>query len=230
MLSDGCTFYFASRSEQGLGGYDIFRSYRDSETGEFQNPVNMGLPYNSPADDYMLAIDEYTGAGWWATDRAGTTDEEGNELLTIYVFVPSEMRQNYEAETPGIKSLAALWTLHFPQEETLATDDDEDDIQKAGTEESDEEPDFRFTGDAGRVYTSFDELPREARAPMQRYLEAKENLDFTEKALSRLRREYKERPSDAIRDEIEVARQRRSNQRQEARKCRNSLFQALRGY
>lgn len=82
MLSDGCTFYFASRSEQGLGGYDIFRSYRDSDTGEFQNPVNMGLPYNSPADDYMLAIDEYTGAGWWATDRNGAVDENGDELVT----------------------------------------------------------------------------------------------------------------------------------------------------
>lgn len=189
MLSDGCTFYFASRSEQGLGGYDIFRSYRDSDTGEFQNPVNMGLPYNSPADDYMLAIDEYTGAGWWATDRNGAVDENGDELVTIYVFVPSEMRENYDADTPGIKSLAALWTLHFPQETHL---DDEDggtdisrhahavpgwkmtwpdgadysellgDIQNAGDEGRTEPDEFRFTGDRGKVYTRYGQLPRMA--------------------------------------------------------------------
>lgn len=255
MLSDGCTFYFASRSEQGLGGYDIFRSYRDSDTGEFQNPVNMGLPYNSPSDDYMLAIDEYTGAGWWATDRNGAVDGNGDELVTIYVFVPSEMRENYDADTPGIKSLAALWTLHFPQETHLDGEDDETDmsrhtqavpgwkmtwpdgadyselmgdIHNAGAEGRAEPDEFRFTGDKGKVYTRYGQLPPMAIAPMQRYQERRELLDRAETNLRSMRREYRATPSDAMRSEIYAAQTHVDKLRRETRKARNEVFQALR--
>lgn len=258
MLSDGCTFYFASRSEQGLGGYDIFRSYRDSDTGEFQNPVNMGLPYNSPANDYMLAIDEYTGAGWWATDRNAAVDDEGRELVTIYVFVPSEMRENYDADTPGIRSLAALWTLHFPREYALAEDDDDDDengpvsvtdhvpgwkltwpdgadyselteaVKRAGETEEAVAEEFRFVGDRGRVYTNYGELPRMAIAPMQRYEEVCGQLGKAEAVLRSLRGEYRASPSDAVRGEIDAAQAHAESLRRARLKARNAVFQALR--
>ena len=256
MLSDGCTFYFASRSEQGLGGYDIFRSYRDSDTGEFQNPVNMGLPYNSPANDYMLAIDEYTGAGWWATDRNSATDDQGRELLTIYVFVPSEMRENYDADTPDIKSLAALWTLHFPREMALVDDENGElpvsdataqvpgwkltwpdgadysellgAIQSAGNEQTSEPAEFRFTGDKGKVYTNYSQLPRIAIAPMQYYQEKRLQLDKAEENLRAMRREYKARPTDALRAEIFAAQTHTESLRDDTRKARNAVFQALR--
>lgn len=61
LLSDGLTLYYANDGEGSIGGYDIFLTRR-SDDGYLQ-PQNIGMPYNSPYDDYLLAIDETTGAG-----------------------------------------------------------------------------------------------------------------------------------------------------------------------
>ena len=84
MMSDGITLYYANDGDNTLGGYDIFMT-RKGDDGRFLQPQNIGMPYNSPYDDYMLAIDEVTGAGWWATDRNQIPDS-----VTIYVFVPND--------------------------------------------------------------------------------------------------------------------------------------------
>lgn len=254
MLSDGCTFYFASRSEQGLGGYDLFRSYRDSETGEFQNPVNMGLPYNSPANDYMLAIDEYTGAGWWATDRNSTIGDNGEELVTIYVFLPAEVRENYDADTPNLKNFAALWTLHFPQEHALHEEDaaipsdtaskvpgwkltwpDNADfshilnaIQSISRTPPGETPDFYFIADGGKVFTNYSELPRAACSPMQYYLEIQEKCDNEEAILASLRKRYSEMPSESSKNLIDAQQQRVEELRNNVLEARNRLYTSLR--
>lgn len=102
LMADGMTLYFANDGEESLGGYDIFLTRR-SDDGNYMLPQNVGMPYNSPYDDYLLAIDETTGLGWWATDR--------NQLpgqVTIYVFVPSESRVNVPADDPNLISLARL--------------------------------------------------------------------------------------------------------------------------
>lgn len=98
LMSDGVTLYYASDDPSAsLGGYDIFISRYDGDT--YLEPQNIGMPYNSTANDYMMAIDEITGAGWWATDRDCGPDE-----LIIYVFKPSDLRVNYPAETPREKT------------------------------------------------------------------------------------------------------------------------------
>ena len=85
LMADGVTLYYASDNpELSLGGYDIFFSRRDGDT--FMQPQNMGMPYNSPANDYLLAIDEITGTGWWATDR----NSPDSDSLTIYRFIPMD--------------------------------------------------------------------------------------------------------------------------------------------
>ena len=65
----------------------------DEEDDRFLRPVNIGLPFNSEANDYLYVIDEYANLGWFATDR---NQEEGK--VCIYVFVPSEKRETYDAE------------------------------------------------------------------------------------------------------------------------------------
>lgn len=55
MLSpDGSKMYFSSAGLYGVGGYDIYVSEKDSETGDWSVPVNMGFPYSSPADDFLF--------------------------------------------------------------------------------------------------------------------------------------------------------------------------------
>lgn len=50
LSTDGNTLFFSSRGHSTSGGYDIFKSTRNS-TGEWEKPVNLGAPFNSPADD-----------------------------------------------------------------------------------------------------------------------------------------------------------------------------------
>lgn len=110
LMSDGLTLYYANDGEGSLGGYDIFLTRR-SDDG-FLQPQNIGMPYNSPYDDYMLAIDETTGAGWWATDRNRIPGK-----LTIYVFVPSETRVNVDEDDPNLITLAKLSNISLTREQ-----------------------------------------------------------------------------------------------------------------
>ena len=109
LMSDGVTLYFANDGENSLGGYDIFMTRNNGE--EYLQPQNIGMPYNSPYDDYMLAIDEESGTGWWATDRNRLGDS-----LTVYRFIPAEMRVNYPSDTTGLASLAMIRDFRSTQQ------------------------------------------------------------------------------------------------------------------
>ena len=55
MLSpDGQTLYFASDGLFGVGGFDLYMSRWDADAGRWGAPVNMGFPFNSPSDDFLL--------------------------------------------------------------------------------------------------------------------------------------------------------------------------------
>ena len=51
MLTDGLTFYFAGKGEESIGGYDIFFTRYDARNGRFYKPENIGMPFNSEAND-----------------------------------------------------------------------------------------------------------------------------------------------------------------------------------
>lgn len=93
MMADGCTLYFAAKGTESIGGYDIFMTRFDSETGQYFTPENIGMPFNSTANDYMYAIDELDSIGWFVTDRNQT---EGK--VCIYIFIPSETHQAYSPD------------------------------------------------------------------------------------------------------------------------------------
>ncbi|MDE6402267.1 MAG: tetratricopeptide repeat protein, partial [Muribaculaceae bacterium] len=104
MMPDGITLYYANDGDNSLGGYDIFITRRDGN--EFLQPQNLGMPYNSPYNDYMLAIDETTGVGWWASDR-----NRLDNMVTIYMFIPAEMRVNVDVTAPDILDRARLTSI-----------------------------------------------------------------------------------------------------------------------
>ncbi|MFD2199927.1 OmpA family protein [Shivajiella indica] len=64
----GSRFYFSSRGHTGLGGMDVFTA--DHLNGEITGVMNMGIPYNSPGDDfaYVVAGD---GKRYLSSDREG---------------------------------------------------------------------------------------------------------------------------------------------------------------
>ena len=108
LMSDGVTLYYAHDGEGSLGGYDIFLTRRSDDS--FLQPQNVGMPYNSPFNDYLLAIDETTGAGWWATDR---NHIEGK--VTVYVFKPSATRVNVDPGNPDHLLLARMADISLTQ-------------------------------------------------------------------------------------------------------------------
>jgi len=103
IMADGTTLYFAAKGDESIGGYDIFETVFNSETGTFLKPENIGMPFNSTANDYMYAIDETEGIGWFATDR---NQPEGK--VCIYTFVQPESRQVYSEEECGKEQMARL--------------------------------------------------------------------------------------------------------------------------
>lgn len=93
VLSDGVTLYYASDGEGSLGGYDIFVTRYNSETDRYLRPENIGMPFNSPANDYLYVIDEYNRLGWFASDRH---QPEGK--VCVYVFIPNDTRMTFDYE------------------------------------------------------------------------------------------------------------------------------------
>ena len=58
LLADGITLYFASDGENSMGGYDIFITRLNTSDNTFFRPENLGMPFNSPFNDYMMVVDE----------------------------------------------------------------------------------------------------------------------------------------------------------------------------
>lgn len=56
LSGDGKTLYFSSSGHYGMGGYDIFRSEYDPVTEQWSAPENLGFPFNSPCDDYLVGV------------------------------------------------------------------------------------------------------------------------------------------------------------------------------
>lgn len=100
IMADGTTLYFAATGSESIGGYDIFETRFDSEQGKFFKPENIGMPFNSTANDYMYAIDEMEGIGWFVTDR-----NQPKGKVCIYTFIPSETRLTYPTEKYGIEDI-----------------------------------------------------------------------------------------------------------------------------
>lgn len=186
MMPDGVTLYYAANGNNSLGGYDIFMTRRDDDG--FLQPQNVGMPYNSPYDDYMLAIDEVTGVGWWASDRNQLADS-----VTIYIYVPNEMRSNYQADDPDVPSLAMLRSIAMTQNPGA----DYSALRRAiaaiepGASTAEVHPAFRFEIPGKGVYTSLDNFtsPR-ARSLMEQYLVQSDEYARTGRHLQLLRNAY----------------------------------------
>ncbi len=50
VTADGKELYFVSNRPGGVGGYDIYKSFKD-ENGEWSEPINLGEPINTPGDE-----------------------------------------------------------------------------------------------------------------------------------------------------------------------------------
>ena len=104
LMPDGVTLYFSARGNNGLGGYDIYRTRFDAEEGRFLRPENLGLPFNSENDDYMFVIDEQNQLGYFASNR-----RQPQGKTCVYSFIPFETRSVVStSDEQRLRSLAKL--------------------------------------------------------------------------------------------------------------------------
>ena len=118
MMPDGMTLYLAAKGAESIGGYDIFMTTYDAAEGRFLKPENIGMPFNSTANDYLFAIDEYNQLGFFASDR-----NQPDSLVCVYTFIPAKKYLTYDESqyTPEqIASYARIDSISMTWDDKLA--------------------------------------------------------------------------------------------------------------
>ena len=105
MLSpDSRTLYFASDGLPGMGGLDLFSSTWDEANATWSAPVNMGIPFNSPADDFLLQDSEDGKYTLFASNRSCEKDS-----VDVFVLEFEESPHRMAVRDPeALQQLEAL--------------------------------------------------------------------------------------------------------------------------
>lgn len=116
---DGKTLFFSSDGLYGLGGYDIYYSTWDESEGRWSMPQNMGIPFSSPADDFLYMDSEDERYSLFASNRDCPADsvwvyaleyerypihvavDDPEELMRLLDFAPA--RQVVEKRQDPVK-------------------------------------------------------------------------------------------------------------------------------
>ena len=191
VAGDGITMYYASDNEESMGGYDIFVTRYDSDNNSYLRPDNLGMPFNSPANDYMYVIDDLNNLGWFVSDRR---QPEGK--VCVYVFVPNASKQVYDYENGDPDQIAALARL----DRISDTCTDEDKVRTArqqlaalvySKDENTRKADFTFIVDDSATYHSLrDFRSAEARKQFQMLQQKEKDLESLIGQLDKKREAY----------------------------------------
>lgn len=152
VMADGVTLYYASDGPSSMGGYDIFVTRYNSTTDSYLTPENVGMPFNSPYNDYMFVIDEFNNLGWFASDRFQPKDK-----VCLYIFIPNPSKQVYNYENMDIAQLRHLASIHAIKEswtDNNAVNDARQRLAEAQKEVSEARKDheFEFVIDDNHTY------------------------------------------------------------------------------
>ncbi len=193
MLSDGITMYYAAECEESIGGYDIFMTRYDTDSQQFLAPENIGMPFNSPANDYLMVIDEFQQLGWFVTDR-----NQHDGMVCLYTFIPTETRHIYNEEKVGTKKLASLARISSIKDtwkDMSAVNTAKKRLAEARSEERgtglEMHRELTFVINDSRTYYYFDSFNnRQAQQKARKWLEKQKEYDTKSKELSTLRDKY----------------------------------------
>lgn len=191
MLTDGITMYFAAENAESVGGYDIFMTRYDVDTQQFLVPDNIGMPFNSPANDYLYVIDEFNNLGYFVSDRNQPADS-----VCLYTFIPNEKRSIYNIDVLGEEKLRRLAKIHSIKD-TWSNPTIVKEAQKRlfetrnAKEDEQKKRDFEFIlNDQHTYYTLSDFKKPKAKDKAQWWLESKKDLQARSQELDRLRARY----------------------------------------
>ena len=192
MMMDGVTLYFAGINDEGLGNYDLYVTRFNAESNSFYPAENLGFPYNSYANDYLLVIDEINNVGWFASDRY-----QPSGMVCIYTFIPNASRHPIDFEnTPP--TLVNEWASLRPIRSTWTAENEAQRIavrqrlalQSVSNDKS-RKKDFELVINDLYTYTSMADFRNpQARELCKEWIQKRKNHDTLSEQLETLRNSF----------------------------------------
>lgn len=95
---DNTSLYYASKGKIGMGGYDIFLSRPNIETGKWTEAENIGYPINTQKDENSLVVAKDGKTAYFAAENLN----DGRADLDLYYFeLPEKSRARDVAYVQG---------------------------------------------------------------------------------------------------------------------------------
>lgn len=180
LMPDGITMYFASDGENSIGGYDLFITRYAPGTQSFLVPENIGMPFNSPANDYMMVMDELQKTGWFATDRNQPADK-----VMIYKFVPNDVKILFRSENTDSVRMKAQLKLIRKAKKTVKTE------QKVFQQQTEQQSGFSVVINDSTIYTKPEQfIHLQARAKINEWIKLNADIEKVKTDLSTWRDSY----------------------------------------
>jgi TolA-binding protein len=188
VLPDGLTMYYASTGGNSIGGYDLYVTRYNLNNDTWLTPNQLSMPFNSTANDYLMAIDELDNVGYFATDRF---QPEGK--VVVYTFIPNEEPAYLEIEDEQalinrakITSIKASWKPKTNYQPIL------EQVKKSiRAEQNTPVRDFVFVINDNTVYYQLSDFRSDAAK--QDFLQSqklKTSIENLENELDKLRKDY----------------------------------------
>jgi hypothetical protein len=166
-------------------------------------PEQMGMPFNSPANDYMMVIDETKGLGWFVSDRYQPADS-----VCVYLFIPDPSRKRIkDIEDPELirrrSALTAIrdtWVDHADYTNLINLA-----YQDIRQQEKKVERDFIFVVNDKTIYHTLNEIKsNEAKLLYSETLSINKQIGLLKNKLNGLRDSYSN-GNKATRDQLRPA-------------------------
>jgi len=188
VLSDGVTIYYASKANGSIGGYDLFVTRYNINSDTYLTPEQLGMPFNSIYNDYMIVYDEMKNLGWFVSDRF---QPEGKAC--VYLFIPNSNNSRIESDDMSMKRARAEITSIKDSWKPGANYADL--VRLAHTQSTSGEKkiqkDFEFMlGNGVTYYTLHEFKSPEARNIYEKYIAVNKQIKEMESKLDNLRTSY----------------------------------------
>lgn len=111
---DGRTLYFSSKGHNTMGDYDIFKTEMDND-GNWQTPINVGYPINSPENDVFFFLSASGDKGYFSSLK----DEGFGDKDIYYINFNEEDKATVEGKLALVKGRVVDSKTKEPIEVTL---------------------------------------------------------------------------------------------------------------
>ncbi len=139
----GNVLYFSSNGLPGIGGLDLYKVILDDKGMPSGKPENMGIPLNSPGDDFGIVFNEEGNKGYFSSNRKALNIDDN-----IYGFT-YKVPEKREIKIAGIITKNLTDTI-LPGTKVELIDNNNNII---GTDTTDEGGNYSFIVEPNQQYT-----------------------------------------------------------------------------